>query len=320
MPGVTVTNRDIREYEIISASVTLFKSGEVRRVERANTRVMKKFELMNYPFDYQNLTIDIASSKYMSAEVAMVPDKESSEVEEHIWGLYNLTSWNVESYPARDGELEKSRGEMSIVVRRRLEKYSQDHLVPAFICLMISWAVFYFPFANPFITARLALSVLALLTFTNLMVKSGKELPGAAPFNWNDLFNQQIQALMFITIVLNISSEVCFHHFKEVGLAKNINNEAKIVMPLMSMLNIIIILGSGMYKWMGLYTAADVTKWTLVIFVLGYAFYYAHGVMKPGRKGDTDTKVSVKSDSNNQQAGAEADCDGGADGGGNPIM
>merc|ERR1719454_2775037 len=173
----------------------------------------------------------------------MVPDKESSEVEEHIWGLYNLTSWNVESYPARDGELKKSRGTLNIVVKRSLEKYSQDHLVPAFICLMISWAVFYFPFANPFITARLCLSILALLTFTNLMVKSSKELPGAAPFNWNDLFNQQIQTLMFITIVLNICSEICFHSLNLVDLARNMNHEAKVLMPVMSITNVILILG-----------------------------------------------------------------------------
>merc|ERR1719287_348876 len=103
---------------------------------------------------------------------------------------------------------------MDIEVRRSLDKYSQDHLMPSFIILTISWAVFYFPFANPFITPRLALSIIALLTFTNLMVKSIKELPGSAPFNWNDLFNQQIQSLMFVTIILNIASEICDHTFE----------------------------------------------------------------------------------------------------------
>merc|ERR1719262_1608393 len=96
-------------------------------------------------------------------------------------------------------------------MKRQLDKYQEQHLVPTFIVLTISWCVFYFPFAGPFIMPRLALSVLALLTFTNLMLKSSRELPGSAPFNWNDLFNQQIQALMFTTIVTNISTEVVFH-------------------------------------------------------------------------------------------------------------
>jgi len=274
---------------------------------------MKKFDLSEYPFDAQNLTVNIASSKYMLDEVEMVPDNKACGVEEMIWGLYNLTSWATSSYPASDGELQKSRGALNIVVKRSLEKYSQDHLVPAFICLMISWAVFYFPFANPFITARLALSILALLTFTNLMVKSGKELPGAAPFNWNDLFNQQIQALMFITIVLNISSEVCFHQFHEERLARNINNEAKIVMPFLSILNIVIILGSGMRKWIPLDTATSVTKATLLLFVFCYGFYFAHGVLHYRK--DNEMFLADEDSTATQQADGEAGADGDADAG-----
>merc|ERR1719487_1152031 len=253
MPGIVVTNRNIEKYEIVSASISIHRSGQVLRVERARADIMMKYQLAAYPFDTQNLAVKIASSKYMLDEVKLLPDTNSSGVSEGVWGLYDLLSWKMSTYHTKDGVLEKSRGMLTLDLKRGIGKYYEDHLLPSFIALMISWAVFYFPFANPFITPRLALSILALLTFTNLMVKSGRALPGAAPFNWNDLFNQQIQIIMFITIVLNISSEVCFHHFKEVGLAKNINNEAKIVMPLMSMLNIIIILGSGMYKWMGLY-------------------------------------------------------------------
>jgi len=281
MPGIVVSNRDIEKYEIISASVSIYPNGDVHRVERANTRVMKKFELEGYPFDTQALAVNIASSKYMVNEVRLVPDGETSGVQEDIWGLYNLKDWHTEAKEQYDGELQKSRGILNINVVRSLEKYSQDHLLPASIVLMISWAVFYFPFANPFITARLCLSILALLTFTNLMVKSSKELPGAAPFNWNDLFNQQIQTLMFVTIVLNIASEIAFHQFHQENLARGMNHEAKILMPVMSLINIILILGSGRYHWMTLQHSLYATKGILVFLIGVYAAYNVYGAQNP---------------------------------------
>lgn len=280
MPGVVVSNRDIEKYEIISASVTIYRSGEVRRVERANTRIMKKFMLEHYPFDTQELDVNIASSKYMADEVVLIPDQEASGVYEDIWGLYSMVNWRTASYEKHDGELVKSRGSLQINVHRSLEKYGQDHLLPASIVLIISWAVFYFPFANPFITPRLALSILAMLTFTQLIVKSSKELPGAALYNYNDLFNQQIQTLMFVTIVLNVCSEIAFHTFHMEKLARALNNEAKVLMPFMSLLNIAIILLGGYFNVMTLTHTTQLVQVTLVILLAIYVGYNVNGHVK----------------------------------------
>jgi len=278
MPGIVVTNRDIEMYEIISSSVTVFRTGEVLRVGRAQTHVMKKFALEEYPFDTQNLEIKLASSTYMTDELVIVADNKTCGVNENIFGLYDIQGWHTETYQTTNGDLKKSRGLIDIVVKRSLTKYVDDHLVPTSITLMISWAVFFFPFGtNPFITPRLALSILALLTFTNLMVKSGKELPGAAPFNWNDLFNQQIQTFMFLTIVFNIATEIMFHQFNKDSLARRMNHDSKVVVPFTSTVNIVLILGSAQYHWMSVWTATCVTKASALILVTFYAlFVYSH--------------------------------------------
>lgn len=273
MPGIVVTNRDIRKYEIISSSVTIFRTGQVLRVERAQTRIMEKFDLADYPFDHQHLHVKLASSRYMSDEVVLVAEKKSFDVHEHIFGLYDVQGFEASVQETTDGELKKSRGVFDIVVKRSLGKYIDDHLVPALIAVIISWAVFYFPFAGPFITPRLALSILALLTFTNLMVKSAKELPGAAPFNWNDLFNQQIQTLMFLTIVFNIGTEIVYHQLGKEKLARTMNNQCKILLPSMSLINIVLILGSAKFGWMEIFTATVVTKLTIVFLFAGYLGY-----------------------------------------------
>jgi len=273
MPGIVVTNRDIEKYEIISASVTIFRTGEVLRVERAQAIVMKKFDLASYPFDTQHLEVKIGSSKYMLNEVVLVANNSGSGVNEHIFGLYDVQGYHAEAFETRDGHLKKSRGKLSIEVKRQLDKYVDDHLVPTCIVLMISWSVFFFPFEKPFITPRLALSILALLQFTNLMVKSTKELPGAAPFNWNDLFNQQIQTFMFITIVLNIACEIVCHQFEMEKEARRMNNEAKVFVPCISLLNIILILGSANYGWMSVDRALHITKSSALLLVGCYGYY-----------------------------------------------
>jgi len=328
MPGIVVTNRDIESYEIVSASVTIFRSGEVVRVERARAEIMKKYELEAYPFDTQHLAVNIASSKYMSNEVVLIPDTNASGVAETQWGGYELEGWHTESLTARDGNLKKSRFVLEADVQRSGQKYYEEHLVPAFIALTISWAVFYFPFANPFITPRLALSVLALLVFTNLMVQSSKALPGAAPFNWNDLFNQQIQSLMFLTIVLNISSEIATHSYQNEKLGKGINNQAKLFVPLLSVLNIVIILGSGKRHWMTLDHATNLTKAALVMFCACwfakdcYSFDLHRGLVQKV-KGLTPEEVAAASTAGGLGIAAaaggggqgDADCDAGGDGG-----
>jgi len=273
MPAVVVTNRDIDKYEIISSSVTVFKTGEVLRVERAQTRIMKKFKLEDYPFDVQHLDVKVASSRYMLDEVALLPDMNASGVDEDVWGLYKLSAWSSQVYEDRDRYLQKSRGVLKIQVKRQLGKYFDDHLVPTAIILTISCAVFYFPFAGPFTTPRLALSILSLLQFTNLMIKSAKELPGSAPFNWNDLFNQQIQTMMFITITLNIFTEVAHHTFQNEKLARMLNNEGKILIPLLSMINIVIVLGCGSQKWLSLFHATLLTKSIIVCLLGAYGAY-----------------------------------------------
>jgi len=280
MPGINVTNRAIENYEPISSSVTIFRTGEIRRVERAMVQVMKKFELQAYPFDSQHFQVNIASSKYMSNEVVLEEDPSGSGVYENIWGLYDMEKWSTSAYKTKDGPLEKSRGQLDVKVTRGFEKYSQDHLLPSAIVLMISWAVFYFPYANPFITARLCLSILALLQFTNLIVKSCRELPGAAPFNWNDLFNQQIQTLMFVTIIMNISSEIAYHTFQNERLAKAMNNDAKILVPALSVLNIVLILGGGKFKWMTLEHVTTLTQTMLALILCWYVFYAYKGQLK----------------------------------------
>lgn len=276
IPDIVVTNHELGGLQVISTSVEVYKSGVVSKVERAQVRASNLFDLESYPFDEQDLDIKIASAKYMSADLVLSPmsNKDSSGINDDIFGgSYDIKSFQTSVDEEEDGDLVKSRGILSVKVVRKLDKYTQDHLVPTGILLMVSWAVFYFPFAGPFITPRLVLSVMTLLTFTNLMVKSASLLPGAAPFNWNDLFNQLVQCLMFVTIVVNIGSEICFHQFKVETLSRKVNHEAKVLLPVLSTFCIALILTSGGYRLMSLRTCAALTQLIVVVCLGSYVYW-----------------------------------------------
>jgi len=276
MPEVIVTNRDIRRWDVISTGVTIFKTGEVMKIERASYQILQMFELSQYPFDTQDLLIKVASGKYMLNEVVLEPDEDESisgAKKEIFEGTgYALKKHRVFAFAETDGALKKSRGVLELTVKRLFDKYKESHLMPTCLLLMISWAVFWFPFQNPFITPRLALSILCLIAFTNLMVKSSGELPDGAPNNWNDTFNFQVQVMMFFTIVINIFSEVCKHQVNLEELAQSINHEAKIVLPCLSLVNCGLVMGSGAYGWMSLGAAGVVTK---LVIVIGMGSYFS---------------------------------------------
>jgi hypothetical protein len=132
---------------------------------------------------------------------------------------------------------------------------------------MISWGVFWFPFVAPFITPRLALSVLALMSFINLSVRSNRALPPGAPFNWNDLINETVLIMIFLTVVLNITADILFHSLKLEDLARSINHECKGLLPFVSISSLVIILSAaGRDGWMKVNTADKVV--TLYIFIV----------------------------------------------------
>jgi len=290
MPAIKITNREIRQYELISTSVTLTKDGQVTKVERSLIRAKNFFNLKNFPWDEQKLAVKIASTKYMASELKLKPSEDSklSGCDKELFEDkgYILQKFETFEFEETDGGLVKSRGVMQMTVSRDTRAYEQTHLIPTFIYLTISWGVFWFPFVVQFITPRLALSILALLTFTNLCIATQKNLPVSAPFNWNDNFNQQVQALMFTTIILNIYTEIAFHQLKCEEVARAMNHECKVVVPLVSIISLSIILMNAVDKdWgMSLEATSIIVKAVYLILVVIYFFVCAKRLQEESAK------------------------------------
>lgn len=253
MPEIVVTNRAVKMYEIISTAVQIYSTGEVRKVERAIVTCKNIFDLGEYPFDTQEFFLKIASAKYMSDELVLKAskDKNQSGMNDDVFDAfqYSLAGFKLYAIEEQDGAMVTSRGVFHMSAKRSLDKYGEAHLMPTILLLIISFAIFWFPFLAPFIMPRMALSMLALLSFTNLMIKTSGMLPPGAPCNWNDVFNQLVLALMSSTIIINIVAEVCEHQLKLDLLGKTINHEAKVLQPVHSLVLLTIVESAGAYKW-----------------------------------------------------------------------
>jgi len=270
LPAVAITNRDIKKYDLISTAVKINKNGDVVKVERGTAVVKNKYKLNHYPYDEQDLVVKIASTKYMIDEVILKPSaKDAGGVAKDLLRGYSYDFVNVAATSFKDisGNLKKSRGLLTISVKRNADEYTSGHLIPAFLLTILSCGIHFFPFVAPFITPRVALSALALLAFTNLTIASCKLLPPGAPFNWNDLINQTIQMIMFTNICLNIFAESVYHQMKIDDLGKSMNHEYKVVMPLVSIVSLSVLFltaGPG-----GSLTTSSLVVKSIIIGIVG---------------------------------------------------
>jgi len=262
LPDVAITNHNIKGYELISTSVTVNSSGTVTKVERSISIIKNRYTVAAFPWDTQVLVLKVASATYMLDDVKLVPSKDrdlSGVTKDFLDGEgFTLVSAVTSEFEEIDGALKKSRGVMAITIHRDIDKYFQSHFVPAILLLFISYAVFWLPFITPFITPRMALSILSLLSFTTLTLKTDQMLPPGAPLTWNDVFNQNCQTLMFFTICLNVFAEVTLHQLKRGDLARQMNHECKVLwFGMLGSTLIVIILCSD---WTMLSTASMITK------------------------------------------------------------
>jgi hypothetical protein len=276
LPGMVITNRDIKRHDLISTAVMINRKGEVFKVERVMVTVKNVYKLKDYPYDTQKLVVKIASSKYMLDEVVLKPAKAGVGVAPDLLKGYNYDFVDVGAKAIEDisGALSKSRGLLTITIKRDSTQYFNGHMIPVFLVASISCGVHWFPFVAPFITPRVALCILALLAFTNLMLQSSSQLPTGAPFNWNDCFNQIVLAVMFLNVCMNIFAETCLHQIKVDDLARTINHELKVVMPSILALGICIVTSAaGPNGWMSLGMTSCVVKTMIGLLIGSYVLY-----------------------------------------------
>lgn len=287
MPKIAITNRGNVDVERLSSSVTLDAEGTVTQVVRRMVRCKTNFMLNDFPFDKQHLQVKIASSRYVVQDVKLKPlaDEKITGVREHIFDDkgFVLQDYTLFEYEEKEGVWNRSYGVLDMLVKHEPLYYTENHIIPTVIYLMISWAVFWIPFGPPqFSTPRLALSILAIFVFTKRVIATNAQLPLDGPPNWNDLFNFHAGTLFCITITFNIVSEFVQHQLKLDQTAKVINHVMKVCFPFIAVPVLSLILFNAAFDWGLSQTVTDVlADLILVCAFLLISFYWFGKLWKP---------------------------------------
>jgi len=268
LPDIEITNRDFGEQSHKLVSTTVATDGLVSRVERSLAMIRHKYVLTHYPFDEQELNVELASAKYMENEVKLMPTLNMSGVNDALFDgeSYKMLNFHVSEYQDIDGSLTKSRGYLQIVTARKMDKFVQSFLVPTTLCMVCSLAVFWLPHTPMFITPRLTLAVLMLLIFRNFAVEGQEELPPGAPYNWFDLLCMNVQLNMGLIICWNIFIETASQGLNCNTTGKAVNGEMRAVAPMLAVVTFgVIFAGAGPNSALNLPSVALIVLFILVL-------------------------------------------------------
>eukprot|EP00929_Paragymnodinium_shiwhaense_P023804 TRINITY_DN14818_c0_g1_i2.p1 TRINITY_DN14818_c0_g1~~TRINITY_DN14818_c0_g1_i2.p1 ORF type:complete len:400 (+),score=74.03 TRINITY_DN14818_c0_g1_i2:97-1296(+) len=237
LPDVGVTNYASGSVDIVSSSIVIERTGVTTKVERCLAVLKTPFSARAFPFDSQVLRVTVGSRTFMAGDLQLSPMQGPAWtiVEDDVMNTteFSLTSFDLSVFEEVDGMLHKSRGQLSVNVLRDPTTYIGGSIVPELLVLAISYSVFWFPLTAPFAMPRVATALIAFLSLLTLNLKTNAILPRAAGLTWIDLFECSVQSLMFFTVCLNILALASSHSFDAPHVATGINNELKIVFPVL---------------------------------------------------------------------------------------
>ena len=130
-----------------------------------------RYELENYPFDKQECSINMTTTKLDKPIMTLIPKKLLMEQDPDMT-LYNMEEWSV-SYR---NESDPRKGIwMTIVLRRKIMSEMLTTYLPSALLMMITFATTFFkPF---FFEAALSVNLTNMLVMTTIFISVMEKLP-----------------------------------------------------------------------------------------------------------------------------------------------
>merc|ERR1719362_1360637 len=235
---MVVTNRDIKGQERISTAIEVHKDGTVVKTERSLLRVKQHFDVTAFPFDYQTPKIIVASATLMSEDLVLQAMPEDS-LQGAKPGLFEDREFQFVSdettvFEEIDGSLKKSRGVLTMTLRRDWTRYLQTTILPEIFLILISFTVFWMPRAQPFAMPRVATNLISFLTLMTLSINTASMLPkDRAGMAWIELFADSMQMQNSLILFLNVFVDWVYFTMDLKELGEKLSNQLAFLFPLM---------------------------------------------------------------------------------------
>jgi hypothetical protein len=230
-PGLQLLNRRVLD-RVKQPPLLVATDGTVRQVVRAFGDFSFRSNLADFPFDRQQLGFVLLSSLGPD-DVELRASPENLGMAEHL----SVANWDISLIGSRSGEYyiapvdrTLSRLDIDFGAQRLSGFYSWQLLVPLFLVVMMTWAVFWMPLE--FVAPRVGLVATSMLTLIAYRFSMASILPPIAYLTRLDKFMVASSVLVFAAL----AGAVAVTHLEGRGntrAAEGLNFASRVFAPIL---------------------------------------------------------------------------------------
>lgn len=273
-PNLLVMNHDIRGIETVSTSTHVNQTdGMTTQVDYLIVRVRQVFELKQFPFDRQTLSIRVAPASSGSVNIKLVPMQIPEErvlepelVEDHGFHVASVVESGSDDLSITLST--PARGVIEVALDRRASAYFSSLFFPAFLLLCISWCIFFVPVPDPaFAVPRVAVTTGAFVAMLLFNLHVEQMVPARFGCMWIDVFTENIGILVFAVVAFNTLEQYVHSNMGRPFLASVLSFELRIFYPVLCAF----VLGVCFFApWEYLTVTSAACRFSLAIGIFGY--------------------------------------------------
>jgi hypothetical protein len=233
-PGLQILNR--RQLErMYEPELSVAPDGRVLQVVRAYGDFTFHADLVEFPFDHQELYFTIVSNREVG-DVKIVTSTRQLGMAEQL----TVANWEIRQDGSRSSEyyiapLDRTISRLDIIFQaQRLSGFYTWHLlVPLFLVVMMTWTVFWIP--REFVPPRVGLVATSMLTLIAYRFAISSHLPPIAYLTQLDKFMVASSVLVFGALAA-ATSVTYFEGRGNTTLAARLDIAFRVLAPLLFLL------------------------------------------------------------------------------------
>lgn len=234
-----VGGRDTENLELI-----IFEDGTVEYEERFSVTIEGNFDLRQFPFDSQQLQIEIESLAWSEEylvfheDEALIGFSDTFNLPEWDWNPETDLSTHIESVREIRDDHEFSEFVVDLTVHRLPNFFIIKVLMPMALIVALSWAVFWMD--ESALGERLGISFTGLLTVVAYQFIIGDSLPRLSYITFMDAMINYSFLMMALTVVENVLVNILRKDGK-MTLALRIDQASRLIFPIAYTIGLVVI-------------------------------------------------------------------------------
>lgn len=168
-------------FEVTERVLRIRHDGSLRQDLNVSVDLATRFDLRRFPFDRQNLELNVESSAWNRDQVRLVPTPShtgfSDDFEIPEWKILQVTN-HVEEVAVLRSDVPFERAVIEIEIERQSGFYLWKGILPLVVIVAISWSVFWM--SDERFAGRSRISATGVLTIVAYQFVLGEGLPRVA--------------------------------------------------------------------------------------------------------------------------------------------